>query len=314
MPILLIAAVALATVVSAAGEDTRTGLEYVDEMQDQAVELAKSGDALREVVSRLQRIDRDEFVTVIDEVQSEINTGLAFVEGPAPNEKLIAARALYVQALEAWEEGVLGYQASVLQAADEPASSTVVDVMAQSLAELRAGDNLYADLVEVMSADGIPPTSAPMPAVALLPAEGPIASLSVSYVDSARSQNSQLALRPGLRVSQVASNPEWQVSPEDVAVIPATREVVFAVVVTNAGNVTSDATDIVLTLTGGEGPQRVQAPVESLRPGRQVTVIFDPIDVAPGVSYEVTAALAPTRFDADQTDNELSVRFTVNDG
>ncbi len=311
--VLVGAAVIVSLIVSASGDETRAELEYLEEMQSQAVEISKGGDALRDVVSRLQRIDRTEFVTVIDGIREDLAVGLAFVEEVPPTLSLSPVRSMYRQALRTWDAGVEGYGSSVLAAADNPESLLVVDTMADALTEMRAGDTFYADLLVEMRRVDIPNPLTPMPAVMLMPAEGSLVSLSVSYIDSARSPNSGLALRPGLAVSMVVSDPDW-VNPSDQVVVPTTDSIVFSVVVTNVGNVASRAEPLVLTLTGGPEQIREQAEIAPLQPNQQVTIIFDPVEVEPGGIYQVAAVLVITGEDSNSDDNQIRVQFTVNEG
>lgn len=204
---------------------------------------------------------------------------------------------------------------SVLAAADNPESLLVVDTMADALAEMRAGDTFYADLLVEMRRVDIPNPLTPMSAVVLMPAEGSLVSLSVSYIDSARSPNSGLALRPGLAVSMVVSDPDWQVNLlNDQVVVPTTDSIVFSVVVTNVGNVASRAEPLVLTLTGGPEQIRERAEIAPLQPNQRVTIIFDPLEVEPGVIYQVAAVLVITGEDSNRDDNQIRVQFIVNEG
>ena len=306
--------VVVSLIVSASGDETRVELEYLEEMQSQTVEISKGGDALRDVVSRLQRIDRTEFVTVIDGIREDLAVALAFVEEVPPTISLSPVRSMYRQALRTWDAGVEEYGLSVLAAADNPESLLVVDTMADALAEMRAGDTFYADLLVEMRRVDIPNPLTPMSAVVLMPAEGSLVSLSVSYIDSARSPNSGLALRPGLAVSMVVSDPDWQVNPNDQVVVPTTDSIVFSVVVTNVGNVASRAEPLVLTLTGGPEQIREQAEIAPLQPNQQVTTIFDPLEVEPGGIYQVAAVLVITGEDSNRDDNQIRVQFIVNEG
>ena len=307
-------AVIIALIVSASGDETRVELEYLEDIQSQAIEISKSATALREVVSRLQRIDRTEFVTAIDGVREDLAVGLAFVEEAPLAPSLAPVRSIYRQALMTWDAGVEGYGSSVLAAADNPDNPLVVDTIADALAEIRAGDALYADLVVEMRRADIPNPLTAMPAVMVMPARGSLVSLSVSYIDSARSPDSGLALRPGLAVSMIVADPEWQVNPSDQVVVPTTDSIVFSVVVTNLGNVASEAETLVLTLTGGPGQIRQEAELAPLQPNKQVTIIFDPLEVEPGGIYEAAAVLEITGQDLDDSDNEIRVQFTVNEG
>lgn len=312
-PLLIVIAVILAVVVSAAGEETRVELDYLKSIQSQSADLARSGDALRDVISRLQRIDRTEFVTVVDGIRDDLAAGLALTEQDAPIPSLIGVHALYREALETWESGVAAFAAGVLVAADEPENPAAVDAVAEGLAEIRAGDRAYARMVDAMGREDVPEPLAPMPAVTLMPAEGRLLSLADSYVDSARSENSELGLRPGLAVSQVIADPEWQVNPDDQAVMPATTAATFSVVVSNVGNIRSETIPLVLELIGGPEPIRITDQLLPLEPGQQMTLVFEPITVEPGTVYEVRATLAATGNDSSFDDNEIAVEFRVNE-
>lgn len=312
-PLLVAVAVVLAVVISVTGDETRTELEYLEQVQAQASDLARGGSAFRDVVSRLQRIGRTELITVVEGVREDLAAGLDLAEGEAPITSLIAVNALYREALETWDRGMEGFSAAVLEAADDPESTVAVDNMAGALADIRAGDNAYRRMVEAMGRDDVPEPLSPMPDVVLLPAEGSLLSLAVSYVDSARSDNNRLALRPGLAVSMVVSEPEWQVNPGGQAVVPATGAITFSVVVTNRGNIMSEPVPLLLELIGGPELIRMTEDITPLDPAQQVTVVFDEVGVEPGGIYEVRATLVATGNDSSFEDNEISVEFAVNE-
>lgn len=311
-PLLIVAAVVVALVVSSAGEETRVELDYLENVQGQSADLARSGDALRDVVSRLQRIERNELVTVIDGIEQDLTAGLELTDQGPPIDSLIAVNALYREALETWESGVTGFETSILTSADEPNDLGAIDAVADALAEIRAGDHAYARMVAAMGRDDVPEPLSPMPAVTLMPAQGRLLGLAAAYVDSARSDNSGLALRPGLAISQIVPEPEWQVNPEGRAVLPATTTVVFSVVVSNVGNVDSDPAPLVLELIGGPEPIRLSDEVDVLEPDQQTTIVFDGMGVEPGGLYEIRANLVVTGNDVSFEDNEISVEFSVN--
>ena len=315
LPILLVVAAILAVVASAAGEETRAELDYLAEVRAQAAELSKAGDTLRVVVSRLHRIDRLELVTAIDGIRADLEAGLDFVEQAPPTRELLPVRALYRASLTSWEKGIIGYSSAVLTAADELENETVIDLMADGLAELRAGDSVYLDLqTEYEAFEGGSEPISTLPPVQLMPAQGAIVSLSTTYIDSARNPNNGLALRPGLSVSQVISDPEWQVDPDEQAVVPATDSISFSVVVTNIGNVVSIPETVVLTLVGGPEEVRLQSEIRPLQPASQITVRFDELQVEPGSIYQVSAAVVVTGDDTNLEDNEIRVQFEVNEG
>ena len=313
-PILITAAALIAVGVSSAGRDTRADLEYLNTIQEQAVALSTRGDALRDVISRLARIDRTELVTLVDSTRADLAVGREFAAQDPPSSSLFAVNALYRQALGAWEAGIGGYASGLLAAADDPSSTVVVDNIANSLAQLRAGDRLYQDLVEEMARQDVPDAAAPMPIVVLMPADGELFSISSAYAEAARSPNSGLALRPGLSVSQLATIPQWEVDPDHVVVLPSTDSVTFEVVISNLGNVLSTPSTLRLVLTGGAEAVTLDQEVSPLQPDAQTSVSFEDVPVEPGGQYRVTATLVGLAADIDMTDNEISVDFTVNEG
>jgi hypothetical protein len=308
----VVAAVVVALVVSSAGEETRVELDYLGSVQGQSADLARSGDAMRDVVSRLQRIERNELVTVVDGIEQDLAAGLELTEEGPPIDSLIAVNALYREALETWSTGVTRFEAAILNAADQPEDLGAIDGVADALAEIRAGDHAYARMVSAMGRDDVPEPLSPMPAVTIMPAEGRLLGLAAAYVDSARSENSGLALRPGLAISQIVPEPDWQVNPDGQAVLPATTTVVFSVVVSNVGNVDSEPAPLVLELIGGPEPVRLNDEVDTLEPNQQTTIVFEETAVEPGGLYEIRAGLVVTGNDVSFEDNERSVEFTVN--
>jgi hypothetical protein len=313
-PLFITAAIAIAFVVSGAGRDTRLELEYLDQVHDQLTDISVGGDAMREVVSRLSLADRIEFVAVIDSLRADIGLAIETTEAGPPSDTLIAANALYRQALEAWSAGVSGFGSGVLVAADDRGNQLVAGNIADALAELRAGDALYRALVVELGREEVPRPVAPMPDVVLMPGAGGLASLSTAYVEAARSPSSRLLLRAGLAVSQITFAPDWVVDPSGQVVVPATDTMVFSVVISNTGNVVSFPEQLSLTLTGGAEPIDLIAELGPLQSDEQTTVSFEPVPVEPGLAYEVTAELVVTGTDSSFEDNQITVVFRVNEG
>jgi len=147
----------------------------------------------------------------------------------------------------------------------------------------------------------------------LVPAEGELLTLSLAYVEASRSVNSGIALRPGLRVASITSSPLWNVNPSDQAVVPATEQIDFSVVITNAGNVVSEPERIDLTLGGASDPLVLTETVPPLEPGEQTAIQFLEIPIVAGGVYEVVASLPELANDIDLEDNVLTVMFEVNE-
>ncbi|HEU4318456.1 MAG TPA: hypothetical protein VFS66_00065 [Acidimicrobiia bacterium] len=312
-PILITVALVLAVVVTTAGQETRSQLQYLDQIREQAIDLSRSGASIQEVIPRLREIGRDEFTTVFDAVEEDLDVAMAFVAEEPPIDTLIPVWALYRQAVEAWSRGVTGLDEAILFAADNPSDDVISNLVGDALADLRAGDALYRNLQAEFGREEIPdPVSIPFDVI-MSPAEGGIANLSQTYVAAARAATNQLGLRPSLKVSQLVADPAWQINVDGQPVVPGTETIIFSAVVTNAGNVASQPETLELTLTDGEELLIIdEAEIPVLQPNGQTTITFEELAVESETLYEVTVALVVTGVDSDLTDNELRIQFTVN--
>lgn len=315
-PLLIVIALIFALVVTAAGESTRTELTYLDEISTQSAALSRSGSSLRQLMPRIREVDRDEFTTVFDNLSSDLAVARAFVADEPPTESLVPVWALYRQAVQTWSDGVETLSVSLLHAADDPQDSSVVNVVSDGLADLRAGDNLFDDLIADLDREEIPEPVTPPVDVNIYPGEGGLNTLATSFVAAAQASTNGLGLRPGLRVSQVVTDPPWQLNVERQAVIPATEEVAFSAVITNVGNVESTPETIEMTIISAEEERlRVQSiEIPPLAPDGQVVVQFDPIAIEPEALHQVEMELAINGVDTDLTDNRIVIQFTVNPG
>lgn len=311
-PVLIALALIFAVVVTATGEETRSELEYLDEIKAQSAALARGGASIREVMPRLREIDRDEFTTVFDGVAADLAVADAFVADEPPTESLIPVWALYRQAIQAWDDGVAELSSGILQAADVPQDSTAGDTIGDGLADLRAGDNLFVDLQMEFERAEVPEPVTPLGIVLLSPGEGGLSSLSATYAAAARSSTNNLGMLPGLKVSQILTSPSWQLNIEGQPIVAATEEIMFSVVVTNVGNVESTLETVAMTLTGGVEPVRAEEEVPVLRPNGQTTIDFEPVPVEPELLYRVEVEVFVNGADGDFTDNKLLIEFTVN--
>lgn len=314
-PTLIVAALVVAAVVTAAGEETRIELQYLDDIRTQASELSRSGSSIADVMSRVDAVDREEFTTVFESASEDLDVALEFVAEEPPTEALIPVWALYRQAVETWSRGVDGLMSAILAAADNPDDLTVVNATGDALADLRAGDRLFMDLRAEFEREEIPEPVSPPVTVTLSPTDSGLHTQSATYVTAAQRSTSGLGLRPGLAVSQLVAQPGWLVDVDGQVVVPATESIVFSAIVTNAGNVASQPESLTMEITGVAGeidPLVSVGEVPVLQPGGQTTVEFSPVDVLPETLYEVDVFLELSAPDSDTTDNQVRVQFTVN--
>lgn len=313
IPLLALAAVIVSLLVAAAGEQTRAELEYLEEVRSQTTRIARSGETLRSVMSRLREVDREEFATAFTQLEEDLEAAASFAADEPPVQSLLPIWSLYNITLNSWSSGVSALSAAVLLAADNPQDVTAFNATADALGEIRSGDALYRDLQALVTEEHVPEPVGPLVDVTLTPSDGGIASLAATYVAAAQASTNGLGLRPGLAVSQVVSEPLWQVDANNEAVIPATKTVVFSTVVTNSGNVASATESVLLTLLWGDAESVTrQVEIPPLDAGGQVTLAFEAVDVEPDIVYEVRVELVLTGPDSVLTDNAQNVIFRVN--
>ncbi len=312
-PLLVVGVVVLGIVVTASGADTRAQIEYLTDLRDGAADISDGGAALSAITTRLSTVSRVEFTTAMDGIAADLTEAAALADADPPTAAVLPVRALYRQAVTAWEDGVAGLSSGLLHAADNPQDNTAVDEVVAALALLRAGDALWARLLEDMGRDDMPAPMSPFPEIVVSPATGPHLTVGLILVEAARSDQNTLGLRPGLRVSSLVADPEWQVDANDQAVVPLTEQVTFSVVMSNVGNIATEAEQLVLVLEGGAEPVQLVMTVDPLAPERQVTLVFDPIEVVPGLIYQVTASIVVDSPDVDLEDNVIVVQFRVGD-
>ena len=302
----------MALAVTSSGDETREELGYLEQIQTQVADLARDGESLRGSLNRLREIERSEFNAVFDSLATDLAVAREFASVEPPTDSLQAVWSLYRLTLDAWTSGTQILQEAVLRAADNPDDNLAVNLITDGLAELRTGDELFVDLQELFERAETPEPLAPLAPAQLAPNVSGLASLAASYTTAARAETNQLGLRPGLTMSQILSNPEWTVDANEEAVTVFTETIEISGVITNSGNVASPVESLLLTLTGQDEPIRVQAEVPVLEPGAQTTVVFDPIDVEPDVTYLVRLELIVSGADADASDNALEVEFRIS--
>ncbi len=311
LPLLVAGLVVLGIVITAAGAETRAQIDYLDRLSERASLLADGPVALTGVISRLATISRVEFTTAMDGLIEDLDAAAEVLAEEPPNRAVLPVRALYRQAVNAWREGVSGVSVALLQAADNPNDPAPVDQLVVALSMLQVGDEVWAELLLDVETDDVPDPLRPFPEIAMTPTGGAALDVALGYIGAARAETNTLGLRPGIKVSSLLSDPEWHVDAQDQVVVPVTDQVVFSVVVTNVGNITTEAETLILTVGGGPEPVQLQLPVEPLAPERQVTLTFDPVTVEPGGVYEVVAEITVDTPDLDLTDNRIAVQFHV---
>ena len=300
-----------ALLVAAAGDETRQELEYLGEVRSQALQLARSGESVVDLTTRLREIDRDEFTTTFETALGDVAEALLFTEEEPPVESLIPFWSLYRLTLETWDSGLRTFSESLLLAADDPEDEFAETLVAEGLAQLRAGDALYEDVQTFVDRVEVPDPLAPLADVRMSAESGTISSLATSYTVAARATTNTLGLRPELQLSQVLSDPPWQVNANGEVVTVSTESITISAVVTNSGNVASPLESLLLTFIGGAEPLTAQVEVPALDPEGQTTLTFDPIAVTPGTTYTASVELVISSPDSDLTDNAEVVEFLV---
>lgn len=311
---MVITALAVVVVALAALSGDSTAPLYAEDLREQAVTVSRKAGVFQDVLTRVSSVDRVELVGVVDEIEVAIADARAFiadVENPPDGAAPVAV--LFGLALDSWEQGCLGLERALLDAADGVAGSSPEDRAVNALLDLRAGDRLYASSVQQLTESDVTPPVSPMPVIAFLPTNYPIVAGAATFIGSAASEGSPLELRAELQITNLTTEPAWVVDAEGGVTVEFTETLSFKVVVSNAGNALSRPAELTLEIVGADGSnQSFLAPVESLEPGLSTTIAFEGIGVVPATAYQVAVRLPLSEGEAETADNAVSERFTVN--
>lgn len=314
-PLIVTVVVAVTLVVVSAGGDTRSTISYLEEVQNGALQLSRAGSTLNGLVGDLSRVDRSEFESVVTGVTDALDEAAEIAEMEAPSQELIGAVTLYRLAVGQWSEGIDGVSDAILRAADDPEDPDVVDDLAASVVQVRAGDRIYDALLEELDREDVPAPVADMPPVRLLPVDTPITVLAPAWISAARSDASGLPIRASVRIEQVSTRPEWVTSADGTTVVPVLSDTIdVVVVIANGGNTATSEGRLELTFgSGEEEPVTLADEVPVIAAGASTTIIFPDLEVSAGVFYQLDLALDPGGSDTFAEDNSLSTGFVVNE-
>lgn len=314
-PLVITIVVVVGLVVATAGDDTRSTITYLEDVQTSATEISRAGSTLRTLVGDLSRVDRAEFQSVVGGVKTSLDSAEAIVRGEVPSSEIVGAMTLYRLALESWSEGIDGFEDTILRAADDSLDETVIDDLASAVVAVRAGDQIYGALIAEFDREDVPAPVAAMPEIRLLPVDTPITVLAPAWVSAARSDGSELPIRPSVRIEQVSTDPEWVTSANSSIVVPAVSDTISVmVVVGNSGNTATSPGSLAMRFAGpGEEPVEETEPVPIIEPGARTSIIFRDLDVIPGSFYQLELELDPGGDDTFLEDNTYSTGFTVNE-
>jgi hypothetical protein len=314
-PLLITIAVVIGLVVATAGGDARSTITYLEDVQTSATEISRAGSTLRTLVGDLSRVDRAEFQSVVGGVKSALDSAEAIVRDEVPNSEIVGAMTLYRLALDSWTEGIQGFEETILRAADEPLDDTVIDDLASAVVAVRAGDQIYGALIDEFDRDDVPAPVTAMPEIRLLPVDTPITVLAPAWVSAARSEGSELPIRPSVRIEQVSTDPEWVTSADGSTVVPAVSETIAVmVVIGNSGNTATSPGSLSMRFSASDGePAEATEPVPVIEAGARTSIVFRDLAVVPGTFYQLELELDPGGDDTFTDDNTYSTGFTVNE-
>lgn len=313
-PLLITLVIAVGLVVATAGSDTRETISYLEEVRSVSIELSRSGSTLSGLVADLSRVERSEFETVVGTVEDALVAAHEVAEREAPSDELVGAAVLFRIAVESWMAGIEGFSEALLRAADQPQDESATDDLASAVVLVRAGDQIYGALLEEFERDDVPSPVGEMPQIRLLPVDASVTVVAPAWVSAARSESSQLPIRPSIRIEQVSTQPQWVQSADGSVVVPATETIDVIVVVANGGNTDTAGGRLELVLQAAEEqPVTRSQPVPVIGPGRSTSLVFQDLQVAPGVFYQLDLNLDPQGPDIFPEDNRHSTGFLINE-
>lgn len=314
-PLLITVVVVVVVMVATAGDDARSTISYMEDVQSTATGISRAGSTLRDLVADLSRVDRAEFQSVVDGVVIALDEASEVASSEIPASEVVGAMTLYRLAVESWQQGIDGFEETILRAADDTTDQNVIDDLASAVVLVRAGDRIYEALLEELAREDVPSPVAEMPQVRLLPVDTPITVLAPAWVSAARSEVSGLPIRPSVRIEQVSTDPAWVTSADGSTVVPAVSDTIeVMVVVGNSGNTATSLGSLALRLVGDDSEpiERTQS-VPVVEAAASTSIVFSDLAVTPGAFYQLELELDPGGSDTFADDNRYSTGFTVNE-
>lgn len=315
IPLLLTGVIAVVVLVVTAGSDARSTIGYLERVQDGSRSLSRAGSTLNDLVADLSRVDRAEFASVVNGVSQALAELGSVAAEDAPTPELVGAITLLRLAVDSWQEGIDGFSAAILAAADDSTDDGVIDDLASSVVLVRAGDRIYDALLDEFAREDVPNPVAEMPEVRLLPVDTPITVLAPAWVSAVRSEASGLPMRASVRIEQVTTDPAWVTSAEGDLVVPSTGDAIdLMVVIGNSGNTDTERGTLHLAFVGeGQEPSERSQPVPVIDAGASTSIVFSDLPVVPGSFYTADLMLVPGGADVFTEDNSFSTGFVVNE-
>ncbi len=308
-PVLILAILGVSFVLTAGGQSSAVAVE---DLREDLAELGRKARTFQDVLARLSSIDRVEFVDAADgfvEGVSITRDGIENLPADTDPDFLGSLAALRVT-LDLWERGATGFRDAMLSAADDPGAIGIEEVLLDSMLDLRAADRLYADFVADAVEQGLFLPVSGYPEARSLPLGFPIVSAATAYAEVARTPGGPLAKASRLLLDAVTTDPEWVQDTSGQLVVASSETLIVKVVVVNAGNVPSLATELLLEVAAIDGTVDARsATVEPLQPGAQTTLRFEGIAVQPGSVYQLSI-----RLDSEGLIDDLTrtLTFRVN--
>ena len=310
MTILIAAAAALSLLLG--GDEAPT--LYAEDVRAETERVARLVGPFQSLILELSETDRVLLNDTIDEVTSTMESVRSFaVETPAPPEASDVPVVLDL-ALAAWIEGLEEFRAAMFQAADETFPSPVEDQLIGAFVDLRVGDRLYAQAVQRLTSADIPPPVSPLPSIVFFPSSFPLAGTANTLVAFARTEGGPLELRAVLEIEQVTTEPGWIVDVQDALVVENTSSLMVKVVVANTGNTRSEPTTVGMELVSIDGALQTRVlDVPSLAAGETTTLSTEPLEVIPGVLYELLVGLPVADPNIEDPSLARNFEFRIND-
>lgn len=290
-------------------EQAVAAVGYVEGIRQSVSSLVTPASSFAGLAGRVGSMDRAEFLTVIDTMESALEEATLAVEESPESGALVGVAALYRLTLDTWSVGVSTFADGVIELADGTDSAS--ERINVGLQQVAAGDQLYLGLLAEFDRDTVPDPITPLPPLNMINSNFGAGQLARLFIVVAGSDNSALALRADLAVRQVTSDPAWVTDPEGNLVMPASELMSVDVVVSNGGNADAPAQNLELQLVSPVTTEVRTEVVPELAPGAQTTVTFTDLPVAFGGSYSVGVTLMLTVADADPANNGLTLAFIV---
>ncbi|MGB9358045.1 MAG: hypothetical protein WCC01_05760 [Acidimicrobiia bacterium] len=302
---LLIALIIVAIVVLAVTRrnEARGVADYLAVAHDVAAQEAETAASLETMLVTITDIQRPEVMRSLEELRMSSEAAAETLAATSVPTAAGEANGYLVAAVSSWTKGLDLLDDAIVLVLDEPAEAGGTDRLEETFDLLRIGDLAYAQFLEAADGldDSIPVSD--LEVVAFTSEEGAV-EYDAQVVTLRLTSVYKLGELHDVSVTAL-TEPAPLGERNNRPVVPYSEQFLVQAVVANQGNEPEQQVTVDLELiptAAGEDRVMVKQTVANLEPGQAKTLVFDTLELQPGVLYELVVSTGVDKDDDPEND------------